>query len=332
MHRRLVVASAPDLAGSAVIDAKRIDAPLLLDQLGIAYKRVGRELTALCPDPQHQDRKPSWSIRDQPGSSKHALSHCMSCGFGGGPVTLVCTVLDIDWDQARQWMTEHGLAGELSDLATAVDLEVVGETRYQFKMPPEYCARPLERWVTPLRNYATKRGLTPGQVERWRIGYAVDGRLAGRVVIPIFAEDGQLANYTGRALPGVEPRYLHAKREEHPNEGAVFGSHLWGENRNRLVVNEGELNALACERVGEACVAALSGSNVQPGAISLIASFDHVLILTDPDQAGDTAAAKLYAALARWRRVDRIRLPEGTDAAKLDPSQLRAILQSYPTA
>ena len=310
-----------------MIDVKRIDVARLLTELGIPFKRVGRELQALCPSPAHQDHKPSWSIRNQPGSSKTGAHHCHSCGFGGGPVALVSAVTGLEWDAARDWMIERGLAGDLPDAAASVHVEVFGEDRFDFKMPPEFCARPLNRWVTSARRYAVERGLTEGQVERWGIGYAVDGRLAGRIVMPIRDERGRLCNYTARAFDGSEPRYLHASRKEHPNEGAVFGSHLWGERRDRLVVNEGELNALACERAGESCVAALSGSNVTPDAIGLIASFEHVIILTDPDQAGDTAAGKLYNALARWRRVDRIRLPEGQDAAMLDRASLSAILE-----
>lgn len=316
-----------------MIDAKRIDVALLLTALGIPFKRVGRELQSLCPSPEHQDHKPSWSIRDQPGSSKHALSHCHSCGFGGGPVALVSAVTGLEWDQARDWMVERGLGGDVPDLATAVDVEMVGEDRFDFRLPPEVSCRPFDRWVSAARRYAERRGLTPGQVERWGIGYAVDGRLAGRLVLPIRDESGRLANYTARAWDdGAKPRYLHAGRGEHPVEGAVYGSHLWGERRDRLVVNEGELNALACERVGESCVAALSGSNVTPGAISLISSFEHVIILTDPDAAGDTAAVKLYNALARWRRVDRIRLPEGQDAAKLARTVLSGILKGCDSA
>lgn len=310
-------------------DLRRIDVTALVAELGVVAKRKGKELEAPCPLPDHADRKPSWSIRDQIDHPRHGRHHCFSCGQGGGPVSLVCDVLGIPWDEAKQWIIERGLAGDLPDLAPAVEIAVFGEAPAPFAMPRECTFRPLEKWVTPARRYALARGITPGQVERWQLGYAVDGRLAGRIVLPIFDELGRLASYTGRAYDGAEPRYKHPHRSEGPNESAVFGSHLWGDERARLVLNEGELNALACERVGERCVAALSGAaRVTPDAIALLSTFDRVIVLTDPDAAGDTAAMRVIAALARWRDVVRIRLPEGTDAAKLGPTMLRKILEA----
>jgi DNA primase len=300
-----------------------VNVPGLLDALGIKYRRQGHELQALCPF--HNDSKPSWSIRDQLGSPRHGRHHCFSCGQGGGVLALIEWVHGLTRDEARDWAARFGIF-EQADLEASVELEVVGEPAPPFVMPREVIFKPFSEWVTPAKIYAISRGITEDQVERWGIGYAVYGRLGGRIVLPIWDEAGRLASYTGRAFDGDELRYLHPKREENPREGAIYGSHLWKGWRERVVINEGELNALACERAGEAAVGALSGVNVTPDVIALLSSFDVVIVLTDPDAAGDTAAMKVFNSLTRWRRVVRIRLPAGYDAAKLDPEDLRAIL------
>ena len=72
-----------------------IDAPALLDRLGISYRRRGRALLAPCPLPGHTEKEPSWSMRDEPGEEKHGAHWCFGCDRGGGPADLVAGVLRV---------------------------------------------------------------------------------------------------------------------------------------------------------------------------------------------------------------------------------------------
>lgn len=70
-----------------------------LDDLGIVGRISGDELTALCPNPQHDDSSPSWSINLNTG--KH---HCFSCGFGGSFQWLVQIMRGMRQGEASAWI------------------------------------------------------------------------------------------------------------------------------------------------------------------------------------------------------------------------------------
>lgn len=70
-----------------------------LDDLGIVFKIVGDEATALCPHPEHLDSKPSWSCNLRTG--KH---NCFSCGFGGSFEWLVRICLAARKGEAVAWI------------------------------------------------------------------------------------------------------------------------------------------------------------------------------------------------------------------------------------
>jgi len=299
----------------------KVDVARLLVALGIDARRRGREWWARCP--LHSERTPSWSMRDDVSGNAHGVHHCLGCGAKGGPVHLVAEIRDLTYDEAAEWIAAQGLATrEIAPLNVTV--RVVGRTPpAPFKLPLGLGSGPLERWPSPVRRYVESRGITARQVTRWGMLYATEDRLGGRVVFPIADEEGRLQSYSARSFDGGEPKYLTPKREEHPNSAALFGAATWSGRRERVVVVEGAIDALACERALDgAPVAALGGSEPSRDQLLALSSFERVLVVTDPDAAGDKAADAVIGALARWRRVRRVRLPDGQDAASMPPEEL----------
>jgi DNA primase len=191
---------------------------------------------------------------------------------------------------------------------------------------------PLAAWPSPARDYLSGRGVTQVQVERWGLGYAVDGRLAGRVVFPVRNNVGTLISYTARSFTGEGRRYLEPKIEEGADQGAVFGEEHWDPDECELaVVTEGAMDALAVERATGLPVAAVYGSQILPGHLARLQRWRTLILATDSDPAGDKAAAEISGALGRWTRAVRWRPPEGFDCASLaqrDPARLRSELTS----
>lgn len=321
----------------------KVDIEKLLLALGIAAKRNGREWAALCPLPGHVDTKASWSIHDQDGHPNHGLHHCFSCNQGGGVLSLTVDVLGFETrDDARAWLERNGITSipdipqEVVDQERGRDSLMGGE---ELRVPPGVRFDPIEKWVTAARDYALDprpqgRGLAGFQVARWGLGYAVDGRMGGRLFIPTRDEQGRLVSYTARTYRNHDARYLNPTKEEHASTDAIFGAERWGPvpGRELLVLCEGALNALAVERAlwvdpqHPAKIGALGGSNVTPMVLAALSTFQRVIVLTDADAAGDTAAMKVLAALARWRDVRRVRLPGGQDIDDLPRVVLREIL------
>jgi hypothetical protein len=163
-----------------------VDAPALLDRLGISYRRKGRALLAPCPLPGHDEKEPSWSIRDEPGEEKHGAHYCFGCARGGGPADLVAAVLRIDLRAAREWIRSGAVFRE-SDLPAQIVVSVK-RSPPPFALPDGVTFAPLGAWPTPARAYLQKRRVDPAQAARWGLGYAVDGRLAMLGVEPHAAE------------------------------------------------------------------------------------------------------------------------------------------------
>lgn len=309
-------------------DPALVDVPRMLAELGIDAKKEGNAWIAKCPSGRHEDKKPSFRVVDEPGSKKHGLGYCFSCKFGGSPVDVVRAVYGFAGSaEAVRWLIEKAV-GPATNIET-MSVRISSTTRLEFRLPPEAMFLSTEDWADTPRSYLHGRGVSDAQISMWGLGYAVDGRLRGRIVIPARSADGRPANYTGRTFSKQLLRYLSAREEENPDHDAIFGEHLWpridARRTSRVVVVEGALNAIACARALPGTpVAALFGSKVSIGHLLKLSAFGCALIATDPDPAGDAAAERLWGSLVRHvSRVSRVRLPVGEDAASVSPEVLK---------
>lgn len=298
-----------------------VDVPVLLERLGIQAKRKGREWWACCP--LHGERTPSWQMRDDPDDAdKHGRWRCLgACHEGGGPAGLVMRVLG--YESARQawdWIRGNAaLPEEERSLSVTVEPAGAALLRRGFHLPEGVRFPPLDEWPSPARSYLLGRGVTEEQIDRWGIGYAVDGWLAGRIVLPWRDAQVRLVGYTARAfLPG-QKRYREPRAEEGADRSAVYGEEHWPHPgaRKAVIVTEGALDALAVERSVWTPVAALCGSVLLPGHVARLSTFKRVVVAGDPDKAGQGLVEAAVAALSRWVEVRRVSLPEGYDCARL---------------
>jgi DNA primase len=79
---------------------------MTLEDLGVSPEKVkGDEAWALCPNPNHPDNSPSWSINLETGEH-----FCFSCGWGGNYLLLVNTAKGFKGDEplGEEWIRKHG--------------------------------------------------------------------------------------------------------------------------------------------------------------------------------------------------------------------------------
>lgn len=295
----------------------------VLTRLGIQATRQGREWVALCPNPKHEDHNPSWRIRDDPGGTKDGYHRCWACLFEGGLVGLVSQVLSLNTRDARMWLESEATAPP-----PAVSVDFIAQRSGQFEFPAGVEIAPLDKWPTPARRYAESRGITSDQVAKWGLGFALEGRLDGRIVIPVRDRWSTLAGYTARTFVDHHRRYLEPEAHERANRSVIFGEQYW--TRGLVVVVEGALNGLAVERAyPDACIAAMHGSSLPPTASLKLLGFDDVIIATDPDAAGDKLARELEWILDRQGVTNyRLRFPMGQDADSLERAHLADLIDS----
>jgi len=309
-----------------------------LEKLGVAHRRQGNRAWAeRCPLPTHGSHNTShdyqnWFIRVERGEF-HGTYTCFSCKGRGNLVGLVMLLKGVEYRDAKEWLAT---IEEQETEAPFLRVRSVAP-----KMPgaialPDGLVKsgaPLAEWNSVAREYVESRGITDAQVAAWRIGYAMMGRLEGRIFLPIYDQHGRLANYAARSFVGHEKRYLAAGTWERPDKSALFGEHLWKKERRVVLLFEGALNGLALDRAGEGAydLAGMSGldegggGQVEVRTLMKLASFPLVVAATDPDGPGDRVAAAIARALRNRADVARLELP-GVDAADLwqeDPGELR---------
>lgn len=313
-----------------------VDVPRLLIALGIEdFKQDGSSIWAACPYPGHEETKPSWHIQvDEHDPQRNGLNHCFGCKEGGSALHLALHILGTSgYGAARRWIEEKGLT---LDAPKASELRLVSkrQTHFGSGMPSGSVVAPLESWPTPYRRYAQSRGITDRQVDRWGLAYGAYGAAQGRIIIPTRDAEGNLLSWTARATRSDQsPRYRNASAKDGHDPSAVFGEQYWSPwtTKEAVVVTEGAINAMACERVGAPNIAALSGSRLDAGQILRISRFGRVVLALDPDQAGERVAAQACATLSRWKKVTIVNLPRGLDPRDVearDPDELRSLLNA----
>lgn len=311
-------------------DHRQVDVVRMLQLLNITdWRDRNGELWACCPFPDHNENTPSWSIKEETG-----VHYCQGCHRGGGAVELVRRMLDLAaWSSAFEWVESKGLFldGALP-LEVRLDVTTPSLGRVAFEVPADIRFKPLAEWVTPAKRYALERGLTAEQVDRWGLGYAAGGFYSGRIILPTRNRAGEVISLSGRAWSkDKRPKYLNPRSTVGFDAGAIFGEQFWPPipTRCTLVLCEGELNALACERVGAAYVGALGGSQLEKEQVLKLSQFATVILAVDIDRAGTEIAEQLRATLIRWKRVQRVPFPDKRDPADLaleDPDLLKELL------
>src|SRR5690606_27524879 len=150
------------------------------------------------------------------------------------------------------------------------------------------------------KDHLRRRRVTPEQCVQGGLGFALRGRLGGRIAVPIRDSTGRLLSYTGRTFVDDELRYKEARLKDGADLAAIFGAEYWADFDRPLVVCEGAFNALAVTRVAPGVdLAALFGSNLLPLHLSRLAPFQRIVMATDPDNAGNRIAGELEMALKR---------------------------------
>ncbi len=257
-------------------------------------------------------------------------NHCFSCKSGGSLAALVEHVRRCDRKAAAHFI-EQALRGFRVPVARArvVDRKSV-LVRPGLRFSKEVDFGPYASWVSGARRYLEgKRGLGAADVERFGLGYAAEGYLAGRIVFPCRDARGRIVNYSARTFVDEEPRYKTPREGDHADASAIFGAHLWPplEARRAIVISEGAVDAVTAAKIAGVVVGSIGGSDdVDPNALAALSTFPLVAIMTDNDPAGKRAAASLRMMLGRHVAAVRIELPPGSDANKLareDPELLR---------
>lgn len=311
----------------------------------VRLRRAGKNLVGLCPF--HSEKTPSFNV--YPGNNSY---YCFGCGKGGGVINFVMDIERLDFLEAVKWlaqragmrMPEEGVDDSMARLRMRI-LEINRESgRFFYKtlISPE---------GEPGLNYLRGRGLDPGTIKHFGLGYAPDSgfglvnhlrklgytkeeliqsdmvrtskkgnlfdRYRGRVMFPIFDLRGNVVAFGGRILTDEKPKYINTSDTPvyHKSSG-LFAMNLAKNSGSRqLILAEGYMDVIALHRAGFTnAIASLGTSLTEEQARIMKRYADEAVICYDSDSAGQKAAERAIPILkAAGLRVKVITVPGGKD-------------------
>jgi DNA primase len=178
-----------------------------------------------------------------------------------------------------------------------------------------------------LTDYLTKKkGYKLNELEQ--AGLAIKGnggryydRFRGRIMFPLFDHRGRVVGFAGRVLDPEEKeaKYINSPETVLYHKSLIlYGLEISKEaikKANRVIVVEGELDAISSYQAGVKNVAAIKGSALTEGQIELLKRFcENVSLALDSDSAGEAASRRgIELAEKLGLNVRIIRVKEGKD-------------------
>jgi DNA primase len=295
---------------------ERANFATILARYDIAPSILQGQITVLCPF--HDDRQPSLSIH-----LDRKLFHCFACQAKGDILDFVARFEDVSLSDAARIIARYcgiPVEGQSSacrplpkamaerQRASAVN-RTIQEGRQHDGKASDCCPIALDQ----AHPYLFDRNLTPELIRVFGLGYCAQGRLRGRVCIPIHSPDGaEILGYSGRwannDVPKGTPRYLMPR-------GFKKSARLYNFHRvvgaQHLVIVEGYWSVFRLHALNVPAVA-LMGTSLSDSQMDLLrqSGARRLTLLLDGDQAGRTATADLLPRLSSLFFVHTPALPD----------------------
>lgn len=291
----------------------------------VKLQRAGREFKACCPF--HNERTPSFHVNDEKG-----FYHCFGCSAHGDAIRFLTETSGLSFiDAVKELAGAAGLEVPAPDPRAQARAEratgLIDVTEAAAAWFEEQLASPEG---STARAYLERRGISPSQRARFRLGFAPDSRgklrgalsrfgdealieagllikpdngrdpydrFRGRLIIPIMDARGRTIAFGGRILGEGEPKYLNSPETPLFDKGrTLFNLHRAApaaRESGRLIVVEGYLDAIALDGAGVAEAVAPLGTALTETQLALLwRVVPRPLLSFDGDAAGQRAAAK----------------------------------------
>jgi len=286
---------------------------MVLDHYGVNWLREkGNELRGRCPI-----HKGEGTGTFHANTDKNAFQ-CFSCKARGNVLDFVAAMEQCSVRDAAVKLSEWYPIGALSGVqetqhakpdATEATVGTSGGEGITGNVPLKFQLKHVE----PEHPYLAGRGITKDIAAQYGIGFnSGKGSLAGRVVIPIHNEHGELLAYAGRSIDVSEPKYMlpagFKKSLVLYNLSRVVARA--GERVDTVVIVEGFFGCIAVELAGFPCVGLIGSSLSEHQERLLREHFTGALLLFDGNEAGRSCTDDCLRRLGCGLWVTAVVLPE----------------------
>lgn len=170
-------------------------------------------------------------------------------------------------------------------------------------------------------SYFYGRGIKREEITKYRLGFSLGDC---RAIFPIYSIDGRYCGYVGRTLIGDPAKYKKYYLNDTLAERSLFGEHMIDPSLPEIVLVEGPIDAIFAARILKN-VLALNGTNLSHAQLDRLLYYTRrIVLLLDGDNAGRSAAWKLYEVLRQRIPSFVCFLPDGKDPDNLTAEELYA--------
>jgi DNA primase len=320
---------------------------MVLDHYGVnGLRKNGDELRGRCPI-HKGDGGPTFQVN----VSKNVFQ-CFSCKARGNVLDLVaaidsCTVREAALKlkdcfgvgkserpnvRAGNSGSQQVSAGELVEsTAGRQAFETISDARL-VEEAPKVINPPLgfRLMVNTEHEYGLGRGLTKETLDFFGAGFCRSkGTFAGRFIIPLHNETGEMVGYAGRSVDDSEPKYLFPSSSK-----GFYKSHLvYNLHRvlslcvDTVVVVEGFFSVMWLHQAGLPAAVGLLGSELSAEQEGILCRhFERIVLLFDGDAAGQDCIDQCLARLGRQVWVRTITLSGGLQPDGIAVEELRSLV------
>ena len=305
---------------------QRIPIDHVLARYGVRLRSVGpHTLYGACPLPTHTSRnsRQSFSVNL---SLQVWSCHSASCiaargGHLGGQVIDLVAIME------RCGLREAGL--RLQDWFSVHASHPAPVRALTLACSAAQPNRPLGfalQGIDTRHPYLAQRGISPATARLFGVGiYDGHGFLAGRCVIPIRDEKGQLVAYAGRAVNGEEPKYRFPPGFRKSQVLFNLDRAMRTASCNVIVV-EGFFDALKVHQAGHTVVALMGASFSQRQSELLLSHFASATLMLDGDETGRRATEFIVQLLIAKLPIHKVELPNHIQPDQLSSAEINVLV------
>lgn len=286
-------------------DTKKIE---ILNQILGDYYTSGNEKLFFCPKCKHHKKKLSINIFKD-------VFKCWKCDWSGKSIRRIIQRYG-NYVQQKTWNELSGVIEITEYEKIFLANEKIEEKAEPINLPQEFqslCNRDVGLSSLPARRYLRDRGVSKEDILFWKMGYAVSGEYAGRIIVPSFNLDGKVDYFIARTYNNDWKRYMNPST---PKD--IIFNELYVDWTSDITIVEGVFDAVKAKNA-----IPILGSTLREGSRlfrELIRHDPAIYIALDPD--AEKKAEKLIKTLLSYdAEVYKIDIPTGKDVGDMSQEE-----------